>query len=129
MPRLPTMRVMGSHAISTSWPGSRLTCDGSGMIVVIRLRFLNALHPKARQRNDQHLPGASRSGFEFRAGVPPARLLVDGASGDVAQAADHRSVQARGRAGKLAARGLIHEGHKLVGEAGHGATDADSADI
>jgi hypothetical protein len=27
--------VMGSHAISTSWPGSRLTCDGSGMVVVI----------------------------------------------------------------------------------------------
>src|ERR1700754_1018425 len=37
MPRLPTMRVMGPHAISTSWPGSRLTCDGSGMIVVIEL--------------------------------------------------------------------------------------------
>ena len=31
------MRVMGSHAISTSWPGSRFTCDGSGMIVVIEL--------------------------------------------------------------------------------------------
>jgi hypothetical protein len=31
---------MGSHAISTSWPGSRVACDGSGMIVVIGLRSL-----------------------------------------------------------------------------------------
>jgi hypothetical protein len=29
--------VMGSHAISTSWPGSRLTCDGSGTMVVIEV--------------------------------------------------------------------------------------------
>src|SRR6201995_4568225 len=35
MPRLPTIRVIGSHAISTSWPGSRFACDGSGVIVVI----------------------------------------------------------------------------------------------
>src|ERR1700759_3271156 len=35
MPRLPTIRVIGSHAISTSWPGSRFAWDGSGMVVVI----------------------------------------------------------------------------------------------
>jgi hypothetical protein len=29
--------VIGSHAISTSWPGSRFAWDGSGMIVVIEL--------------------------------------------------------------------------------------------
>jgi hypothetical protein len=29
--------VIGSHAISTSCPGSRFTCDGSGMVVVIEL--------------------------------------------------------------------------------------------
>src|SRR5579884_3083381 len=40
MPRLPTIRVIGSHAISTSWPGSRLAWDGSGMIVVIELLSL-----------------------------------------------------------------------------------------
>src|SRR5271156_6356723 len=37
MPRLPTIRVIGSHAISTSWPGSRFAWGGSGMIVVIEL--------------------------------------------------------------------------------------------
>src|SRR3954462_9815258 len=40
MPRLPTIRVIGSHAISTSCPGSRFTCDGSGMVVVIELLSL-----------------------------------------------------------------------------------------
>src|ERR1700733_7874722 len=42
MPRLPTIRVIGSQAISTSWPGSRLAWDGSGMIVVIELRSLSS---------------------------------------------------------------------------------------
>src|SRR5579875_1542992 len=37
MPRLPTIRVMGSHAISTSWPGSRLAWVGSGIILVIEV--------------------------------------------------------------------------------------------
>src|SRR6476660_4602043 len=45
MPRLPTIRVIGSHAISTSWPGSFFTCDGSGMMVVIRLLSSNYLGP------------------------------------------------------------------------------------
>src|ERR1700733_5910591 len=35
MPRLPTILVIGSHAISTSWPGSRLASLGFGMMVVI----------------------------------------------------------------------------------------------
>src|ERR1700679_1836081 len=42
MPRLPTIRVIGSHAISTSWPGSRFAWDGSGMIVVIELCSLSS---------------------------------------------------------------------------------------
>src|ERR1700733_6799890 len=37
MPRLPTILVIGSQAISTSWPGSRLDVDGSGMMVVIAI--------------------------------------------------------------------------------------------
>src|SRR3984885_1952373 len=42
MPRLPTIRVIGSQAISTSWPGSRFAWDGSGMIVVIELCSLSS---------------------------------------------------------------------------------------
>ncbi|EUA09249.1 quinone oxidoreductase domain protein [Mycobacterium kansasii 732] len=37
MPRLPTIRVIGSQDISTSWPGSRLAVVGSGTIVVIEI--------------------------------------------------------------------------------------------
>src|SRR6476660_5315470 len=46
MPRLPTIRVIGSQAISTSWPGSFFICEGSGMMVVIRLLSSNILPPK-----------------------------------------------------------------------------------
>src|SRR5262245_15550549 len=40
MPRLPTIRVVGSHAISTSWPGSRVACVGLGMMVVVAITAL-----------------------------------------------------------------------------------------
>src|ERR1700693_837386 len=110
MPRLPTILVMGSHAISTSWPGSRFDCVGSGMIVVIRLlsslvllagmRYQGSrcgMTGRAHRQNNPHLPGAGRSAFQLGAGVPPLRLLVDGAAGDVAQTADHPAVHARRR--------------------------------
>src|SRR5580692_7741376 len=42
MPRLPTIRVIGSQAISTNWPGSRFAWDGSGMIVVIGVCSLSS---------------------------------------------------------------------------------------
>src|ERR1700752_3473495 len=130
MPRLPTMRVIGSHAISTSWPGSRAACEGSGMIVVIRMLLSPQLPARRRLRESgPHLPGASRSGFEFRARVPPVRLLVDRSTGDVPQAADDRSVHARSRGGPLAPRWLVHERHELVREAWHRAADADAADV
>src|SRR3954466_1322270 len=104
MPRLPTMRVMGSQAISTNEPGSRLTCDGSGMVVVIRTSLSrNALNPKGATRIRSHLPGAGCSGFERCARVPPTRLFVDRATGDVAQAADDRAVEAGCRGGHLPA--------------------------
>src|ERR1700733_15325931 len=47
MPRLPTIRVIGSHAISTSWPGSRFAWDGSGLIVVIELCSLSPARIRA----------------------------------------------------------------------------------
>src|ERR1700741_4445722 len=110
MPRLPTILVMGSHAISTSWPGSRAACDGSGMIVVIglrsllrRSRFLRCHPDGAACSTPVHLPGAAGSCGEFGALVAPARLLIDGARRDTPQVADHASVETRGRARELAA--------------------------
>src|SRR5262245_50820715 len=132
MPRLPTIRVIGSHAISTSWPGSRLTCDGSGMVVVIEtsLSVCDRLHhrvfqaivelsPAVRAEGDSHLPGASRAGGEFRAALAPPGFFVDRACGDLTQTADHAAVDLGTRRGHLAAGRLIHERHELVREAGH----------
>src|SRR5690349_20697720 len=140
MPRLPTMRVMGSHAISTSWPGSRFTCDGSGMIVVIGTSLYN-WNPFSRRAiryrrpaaactpKRPHLPGAGGSGGQFRAAMAPLGFFVDGLAGHMAQAADHRPVQS-GRSGRQdRARRLVHERHELIRAAGHRAADADATDV
>src|SRR6478735_11352683 len=132
---------MGSHAISTSWPGSRLTCDGSGMIVVIEIfpLYVRTSAPqgfspyranahRARRRRP-HLPGASRPGSEFGAGRAPLRFFVDRPTGHVPQAADHRAVESRRGRRDGGARWLVHERHELVREAGHRASDADAADV
>src|SRR5882757_7351551 len=119
MPRLPTIRVIGSHDMSTRVLGSFLVCWGPGTVVVIEF----CLSVRA------HLPGALRSRGQFLARMPPLRLLVDGLAGDVAQIANHRPIEARRGRGYLAARWLIHEGHELVGEARHRASDADAADV
>src|SRR6202012_3919659 len=124
MPRLPTIRVIGSQAISTSWPGSRFAWDGSGMIVVIGVCSLSSA-----EKSCPALPGAVCARREFVALVPPARFLVERAVGDAAQAAYHRAVEARCRGRHFAARRLVHERHELVRDPGHGAPDADSADV
>ena len=142
MPRLPTIRVMGSHAISTSWPGSRFTWDGSGMIVVIEScsLYLDALRCRAFGAMDT-AAGRARAGETrtYQVRVAPVSSFVPGwrhfgslstvRTGDVAQAADHRSVQARRGGRDLAAGRLVHERHELVREAGHRAADADAADV
>src|SRR6478735_1919553 len=84
---------------------------------------------RERIRGNPHLPGAGRSGFESGAAMPPLRLLVDGLTGDVAQAADDGTVHAGCGGRHLAARRLVHERHELVRKAGHGAADADAAHV
>src|SRR5271170_3136693 len=61
MPRLPTIRVIGSHAISTSWPGSRFAWDGSGMIVVIELCSLSSAQMPRRAYQVRRAPVVSLS--------------------------------------------------------------------
>src|ERR1700679_2565394 len=124
MPRLPTIRVIGSQAISTNWPGSRFAWDGSGMIVVIGGCSLSSA-----EKSCPALPGAVCARREFVALVSPARFLVERAVGDAAQAAYHRAVQSRCGSGNLAARRLVHKRHELVREPWHGATDADATDV
>src|ERR1700712_3548513 len=120
MPRLPTIRVIGSHDMSTRVLGSFLACWGAGTVVVIEFCLSLA---------SRHLPGALRSCGQFLARMPPTRLFVQSASGDVAQIADHRPVEARRGGRDLAARWLVHERHELVGEARHRAPDADAAHV
>src|SRR5690349_11427140 len=104
MPRLPTIRVIGSQAISTS------------SVFTAVMAYLSS-------------PGPGRAGGELLARPAPARLLVEGLGGDVAQPLDGPAVRADHLGGQLAAGRLVHERHELVREARHGAADADATDV
>src|SRR6476659_570068 len=101
------MRVIGSHAISTR-PLASLT----GVLVAIPLPPL-ALVP----------------GEQLLAGSTPLRFLVDRLLGDPAQAPHGGAVDLAGAGRHLRARRLVHERHELVGEAEHGAADADATHV
>src|SRR5262245_54519246 len=106
MPRLPTIRVIGSQAISTS-PLAFLV-----LVVAIGLPPLTLV-----------------AGRELRAGCAPLRFLVDGLGGDAPQPADRTAVHPA-RDGRHARAGrFVHERHELVGEPGHRAPDADATDV
>src|SRR5215467_14295429 len=110
MPRLPTIRVMGSQAISVSWPVSWPVV--SPLVVVI-----------ARS------PRLLVAGEKFAALRPPLGFLVRGAGGEAAEGTDGGAVHLARRGGHPRAGRLVHERHELVGEAGHRARDADPADV
>src|SRR4051794_16658651 len=112
MPRLPTIRVIGSQAMSTSLPASGLISS--------RVAMLSALLVA---------PPRGVAGGELVAVVPPLRLLVDRPVRDAPQLADGRPVDAGDERRDAAARRLVHERHELVGEARHRAADADPADV
>src|SRR5215510_10649873 len=107
MPRLPTIRVIGSQAISTrpSPPAAR------SVVVIVA----------------PPLPVRTVAGRQLATRLAPLRLLVHRPGRDVAEAADDRPVHAAGRRRHLAAGRLVHERHELVREPGHGAADADAA--
>src|SRR5438309_4438667 len=69
------------------------------------------------------------SGCQFGSLVAPSRLLVDGVIGPAAQGPNQAAVNSDGRRRERGARRLVHERHELVGKAGHGAGDADAADV
>src|SRR5437899_1259892 len=113
MPRLPTILVIGSQAISTSsvsfgavgasWLSSRVVMVAS--------------------------PGLLVSGKQGVALAAPLRLLVDGTEGDAPQGADDAAVHGADGAGHPGAGRLVHERHELVREPGHRAGDADPAHV
>src|ERR1700733_4887287 len=105
MPRLPTILVIGSHAISTM-PVSSAVVIGC-----------------------PSLPGLLEAGEELVALLAPLGLLVGGLGGEAAQRADHGSVHAAGRRRDPRPWRFIHERHELVGEAWHRAGDADAAHV
>src|ERR671913_349980 len=88
MPRLPTIRVIGSQAIST-----RLAL---GVLPVSRVCVAVMAGS----------PGPLRAGHELAARSAPLGFLVDGAGRHRAQPPDRRSVQARRRRRELAAGGV-----------------------
>src|SRR5580692_1406198 len=112
MPRLPTIRVIGSQVISVSSgpPAASVDSPYSSEVIVCSPRLLVA-------------------GAKFRALDAPLRFLVQRLRGKAAEAADNRAVHAAGGRRYRRARRLVHERHELVREAGHGAGDADAAHV
>src|ERR1022692_3697664 len=100
MPRLPTIRVMGSQAISVSWLLSEVAGTSFSTVVIVSPRLLVA-------------------GAEFRALGAPLRFLVRRAGGEAAEAADDRAVHAAGGRRHRGAWRLIHERHEFVRESRH----------
>src|SRR5450432_3410355 len=107
MPRLPTIRVIGSQAIST-----RPFSSSVNFLVGIVLP-----------------PDSLVAGRQLAAWRSPLRLIVKGVRGDLAQSSDRSPVEAAGQGGDSGAGRFIHKRHELVWKPGHGATDADAADI
>src|SRR3954463_5805432 len=102
MPRFPTIRVIGSQAMSTSLPASGLISS--------RVAMLSALLVA---------PARGVAGGELVAVVPPLRLLVDRPVRDAPQLAHRRAVDARDERRDAAARRRGPERDDLVGEAPH----------
>src|SRR5689334_6933445 len=105
MPRLPTIRVIGSQAISMRSACLAWVASFSVAVIVRSPRLLVA-------------------GAELGALGAPGRLLVGRALGEAAQRADDGAVHTAGGAGHAGTGRLVHERHELVGKARHRAGDA-----
>src|SRR5579875_163823 len=118
MPRLPTIRVIGSQDISTT-PVS----------VAVVIADTSPLNGRGRLWRRPMSPGLLVAGEELGALGAPLRLLVGGLGAEARQGADDGSVHAARGCRDLRTGRLVHERHELVGEAGHRARDAGAADV
>src|ERR1700735_5589402 len=107
MPRLPTMRVIGSHAIST-----RPFSSSVNFLTTIALP-----------------PDLLVAGGQVAAWFAPLRLVIERVRGDLPQASDRAAIDPAGHGGDAGPRRLVHERHELVGETRHRAANADTAHI
>src|SRR5579864_2160897 len=99
MPRLPTIRVIGSQAIST-------TPVSSAVVMALSTFPGGRKLPPSRWS-----PGLHVAGEKLVALLTPLGLLVGRSRGEPAEGADDGAVhRARGR-GDLGARWLVHERH------------------
>src|SRR4030081_2432710 len=114
MPRLPTIRVIGSQDISTSRDFS-VPLDALGRSLIAKVQS-----PRdASEVNEALVRARFVARGELAAFVAPLRFLVHGAHGDLAQTAHHVAVDAADGRRYLRARRLVHERHELVRETGH----------
>src|SRR4051812_42671522 len=104
MPRLPTIRVIGSQFISTRFFFFPET-SGCAVNCVLMLRFPSSLE---RLR--------MIAGGEFGTGMPPLRFFVERVLGDGTQRSDHSSIGSRSTGGDFGTGRLVHERHELVRE-------------
>src|ERR1039457_6763310 len=119
MPRLPTIRVIGSQDIS-------LMSESCAVVIADPFPSKWARRPaQGRTASPCRSPGLLVAGQELGAPLAPLRLLVRGLGGEATQGADHRPVHAACGGGYPRSRRLVHERHELVREAGHRASDAD----
>src|ERR1700728_1009231 len=112
MPRLPTMRVIGSQDMSTRLPVSAWRSLSS--IVTVAMCQLSFLVPRR----------GTIAGGQFGAFATPFRFLVGGVLGEPAEGTNHAAVEADRRRRQPCAGRLVHEWHELVGEPRHCAADA-----
>src|SRR5262245_4528181 len=101
MPRLPTIRVIGSQDISTSfrsWTGA----SRPGAVTVAMVSLLPLVGAVGR---------GVVAGRQLAAAVSPPRLLVDRGVGERPELADDLPIDRDHAGGQDAARGLVHEGH------------------
>src|SRR5580700_864111 len=130
MPRLPTIRVIGSQFISTRLP-FLLGVSLVGAVMVLIRSLLYLLHALCSLHLSVILSIGSWmvSGGQFSPRMTPLGFFVHRGLSQGAQSTNRAAIGTNGCAGDPRARWLIHEGHELIRKAGHGAANADATHI
>src|SRR5580692_9489803 len=105
MPRLPTIRVIGSQFISTRFLFLLGTSLVGAVTVLIRRSFGFSVEWSVRSR--------VVSGGQFRAGMSPLRFFIDGILGYRAQSTNGSAICTDRCGGDSSSRRFIHKGHEL----------------
>src|SRR5947209_16827088 len=107
MPRLPTMRVMGSQFSSTRFRFlAGVPVSGS---VIVAIFVILSLCSFARRSGRVCARSGVVAGDEFAAAAAPLGLAIDGIVGNRAQRADHLAVKRERGGRKSRARGFVHK--------------------